>query len=213
MASPGDIDALRTAWQQTLPGADAVFADLVRHYREPRRAYHNTTHLRDVLAAIDRLAALPDEPRTVRLAAWFHDVIYDPQAQDNEERSAAYATAALGPHGIPAATLRRISDLILLTKTHAVESSTDRDASVLLDADLAILGAAPAQYDAYARAIRQEYAWVPDEAYRSGRRAVLERFLQRPRLYHTALLFAEREAAARANLRREIAALISETSA
>jgi predicted metal-dependent HD superfamily phosphohydrolase len=58
-------------------------------------------------------------------------------------------------------------------------------------------------YDAYAEAIRREYDWVPEEAYRTGRAAVLERFLTRPRLYHTAAMTTH-EPAARANLRREI---------
>jgi predicted metal-dependent HD superfamily phosphohydrolase len=77
----------------------------------------------------------------------------------------------------------------------------------LLDAEMAILGAPPEQYKDYACAIRLEYAWVSDADYRVGRRAVLERFPARPRIFRTETLFAEREAAARRNLAAEIAGL------
>ena len=79
-----------------------------------------------------------------------------------------------------------------------------RTPRLLIDADLAILGANAVDYDHYARAIREEYAWVPGVKYRAGRKKVLEGFLERERLYYTKALFQTRESAARANLRREI---------
>ncbi len=93
--------------------------------------------------------------------------------------------------------------MILLTKAHHAEPD-DRDGQVLLDADLAILGAEESRYDEYAAAIRREYAWVPDEAYRTGRRGVLETFLKKPRIYFTDTLFFLREERARKNLAKEI---------
>jgi predicted metal-dependent HD superfamily phosphohydrolase len=104
---------------------------------------------------------------------------------------------------VPAATVAAVAQLIVQTKTHHV-SSKDRDGCVLLDADLAILGAPAADYRAYARAIRQEYAWVPDEHYRTGRQEVLRSFLQRERIYKTEQLHQESEAQARRNLEEEI---------
>ncbi len=58
------------------------------------------------------------------------------------------------------------------------------NALVLIDADLAILGASPANYQDYARKIRQEYAWVAVEDYRHGRTKILEKMLSRRRIYH-----------------------------
>ena len=72
---------------------------------------------------------------------------------------------------------------------------------VLLDADLAILGASEDRYARYARDIRAEYAWVPDADYRAGRSRVLQHFLALPRIYFTDVMFEEGEQRARANLR------------
>src|SRR5947209_4025145 len=94
-------------------------------------------------------------------------------------------SAALGrPVGADAPLLDEVARLVLLTKTHAT-GPDDRSGQALLDADLAVLGADPADYDRYAADIRREYAWVPEDAYRDGRRRVLEGFLRRPRLFQT----------------------------
>jgi predicted metal-dependent HD superfamily phosphohydrolase len=140
----------------------------------------------------------------VALAAFLHDVVYDSRASDNEERSAEYARELLTGFGAERDVREETARLILLTKTH--EASADDDGCRLLDADLSILGAEPEVYDAYARAIRQEYAWVPEEEYRAGRRRVLERFLARPHIYFTPA-FRAREDQARSNIAHEIASL------
>jgi len=42
--------------------------------------------------------------------------------------------------------------------------------------DLAVLGAARQDYEAYAAAVHREYSWVPEPLWVEGRRKVLERF-------------------------------------
>lgn len=204
--------ALRERWTRLLsglggdaPAGEAVFADLQARYSASERHYHTLDHIFAVLETVRELGGTAKETPALVLAAWFHDVIYDSRASDNEERSAAHARALLQPLGVTEAILAEMERLILLTKSHT-PSSHDRTGQILVDADLAILGAAEADYDAYAQAIRREYAWVAETAYRSGRLAVLERFLQQPRLYATNEMFTRLESAARRNLQREIAA-------
>jgi predicted metal-dependent HD superfamily phosphohydrolase len=181
------------------------FADLCKRYEAPGRFYHTLEHLRVVLDTIGTLGGTEAMPALL-LAAWFHDVVYDSRADDNEEKSAAHARCVLQTLGIDEAILDETERLILLTKSHA-QAPGDQSGQILVDADLAVLGAAQPEYDAYAQAIRKEYAWVPEEAYRAGRRSVLERFLARPRIYATEEMYARLEDAARRNLRREIEAL------
>ena len=188
-------------WLRLLPGAEDAFADLASRYREPTRHYHTLDHIRAVL---DRLDALwPDAPPALQLAAWLHDVVYDSRAADNEERSADYARAILPALGVPSDVIEETARLIFLTRSHETDPD-DRAGRTLLDADLAVLSADGPTYDAYAAAIRREYAWVAEADYRAGRRRVLERFLVRQRIFLT-MAMAEAEARARDNLRREIA--------
>jgi predicted metal-dependent HD superfamily phosphohydrolase len=208
-----DLDRLRARWLDLVgafgvsgAAAEGAFTDLAARHADPARSYHTLRHVADVLDTIDRLRDQARDLAAVRFAAWFHDAVYDTHARDNEARSAALAVEVLRGLPVPAGTTAAAHNLILLTKTHRADPA-DRDGLVLLDADLAVLGAPPDQYAAYSRAIRQEYAWVPEEAYRSGRRQVLESFLRRERIYHLEAMHVAREAQARRNLAAEIAAL------
>jgi predicted metal-dependent HD superfamily phosphohydrolase len=193
--------------------AGEVFADLVRRYGEPARHYHTLDHITAVLDTIAQIEAAttpeadaPGSPIALLLAGWLHDVVYDSRASDNEERSAEYARALPAALNVPAEVRKETARLILLTKSHTTAPG-DRAGEMLLDADLAVLGAEPCLYADYAAAIRREYAWVSESDYRAGRRRVLERFLSRPRVYFTAWMAARAEARARDNLAREIARL------
>ncbi len=193
---------LADALSLTADACHPVLDDLAYRYSSPERNYHNLDHVRAVLNVIQALAGPAPSPALL-VAAWFHDAVYDPRAKDNEERSADLTRTDLGPLGTQEGVLTEAGRLILLTKTHRC-SVDDRDGQVMLDADLAILGADRSNYDAYARAIRREYAWVPDDEYRKGRRRVLESFLGRDRIYRTDELHRAAEEQARGNLRREI---------
>jgi predicted metal-dependent HD superfamily phosphohydrolase len=203
-------------WRETVRGAgatagdeaiDAAGEDLRRRWAESPRHYHDTTHLRAVLSVVDSTSA-PDVDRdAVRLAAWFHDAVYDPRATGaaNEQASAVLAVRTLTDLGLPAATVDEVSRLVLLTVTHAPEPG-DRNGELLCDADLAILSAPPAAYDTYAAQVRREYAHVPDDLFRAGRAAVLRHLLDLPALYRLPSTSGW-EPRARANLERELAAL------
>lgn len=158
-----------------------------------------------MLAVLDTLTALDAEyglDPTVRLAAFFHDAVYDPTASDNEERSAELAEIELGRLGINGSAIATTLRLIRATDGHETDGSSEVD--VFLDADLAILGTEPEVYDRYASAIRQEYAHLSDDEFRSGRATVLQKFLDRPTLFFTPAGQQRFEQPARNNLAREL---------
>ncbi|GGS97000.1 hypothetical protein GCM10010156_63980 [Planobispora rosea] len=190
------LDRWRTL---TGPGAEALGLDLITRYGEPHRRYHTAAHLEAVLDHVDALAGHAANPDLVRLAAWFHDAVYDPARSDNEERSARLAERALPEAGLPAEAVAAVARLVRLTVTHD-PAPGDADGAVLCDADLAILAAPPEVYAAYAAAVREEYAFVPDDAFRSGRAAVLRSLLDLPSIFRVADL----EEAARANIHAEL---------
>lgn len=177
--------------------------DLLKRWAEPQRRYHTTAHLVAVLDHIDVLEAHADDPDLVRLAAWFHDAVYAPERSTNEERSARLAERALPEIGLTEAQTAEVARLVRLTVTHD-PADGDRNGEALCDADLAILAAAPDAYAAYAAAVREEYAFVPDEDFRAGRAAVLRQLLALPRLFRTPYGAAEWEGPARANLATEM---------
>ena len=209
---------LTTTWNRTIVGASlslenrlhvpsqaaaALLQHLCRAYQSPMRHYHNLQHLQQMLTLLETIHL--NDRACVTLAVWFHDAVCNARRGDNEEKSAQWAVSSLLKLGIPTAQIDRISYLILATQSHH-SNTEDPDCQALLDCDLSILGTPPDQYQTYALAIRQEYHWVSDDAYRTGRSRVLQQFLGRDRIYHGRELHAC-ETRARQNLTTELATL------
>jgi predicted metal-dependent HD superfamily phosphohydrolase len=202
------IDALRERWIAFWNASRAAgdplpaWRDLERRYSEPHRRYHVLDHVAHCLEELDGVRAFARDDVAVELALWFHDAVYDTRASDNEERSAALAETCALDMLLSSSTRGALRPLILATR-HDAETPTG-DAGIVVDCDLAILGQPAARFDAYERAIRAEYAWVPAPVFAAKRREILLALLQRPHLYATDPFRARYEAAARENLRRSL---------
>jgi predicted metal-dependent HD superfamily phosphohydrolase len=198
------MEHLHASWLRAWRGVGArdggasLRDSLIARYEDPHRAYHGLQHLRECLAWFERVGAASEHPHEVALALWFHDAIYDVHRHDNEERSAELARVSLEAAGVDPAIGARVAALVLATRHSAEPSGPDEQ--VLVDIDLAILGAEPGRFAEYDRQIREEYAFVPAELYRVKRREVLQSFLDRPRLYATDPMHKALDQAARRNL-------------
>lgn len=186
-------------------GAEALYHRLVACWSEPHRHYHTLQHLDECLDLFEEFRGQALRPAEIELALWFHDAFYDPRQSDNEERSADWAGACLLDAGLAAAVAGRVHALVLATRHEAIPQ--DADARLLVDVDLAILGSDPRRFDESDEQIRLEYAHVPEDEFRTGRRRVLGEFLARPQLYGTDAFQARFGRQARENLTRSLARL------
>lgn len=194
---------LLTRWNAVLPGHDALFLDLLDRWGEEHRKYHGRTHLLAVLEAVDLLTEPSDPPRTVVLAAWFHDAIYRGIAGQDEEESARLAEDRLQHAGLPEAEVDEVARLVRMTADHRPDPG-DAAAALLSDADLSVLGGDPAAYARYVAAVRQDFAHIGDDDFAAGRSAVVRQLLELDPLFHTSRgrgLWLE---AARRNLQGEL---------
>ncbi|WP_264032033.1 DUF4031 domain-containing protein [Cellulosimicrobium sp. SH8] len=229
-------DALLARWDALLPGARDVGVDLVERWHEPHRVYHGPEHLVHALDSLallegrppgvpDGVAApgraggggsssgpagggsgdAPGSAAATQLALWFHDAVHDGEAGRDEERSADLAESRLAGH-LDAATVAEVARLVLVTTDHS-PAAGDQSGALVSDADLAILGSAPDRYARYVRQVRAEYAHVPDDAFRTGRAAVLRGLLGGGALFRTPQGAERWEDQARDNLTAELAAL------
>jgi len=194
------------AWP--LPVGADLRDELLAAYAHPSRGYHDTRHLTEVLQRLDELgrSGVAYDPLAVRLAAWFHDGVYDGE-RDAEERSAVWAEATL-PALVDPAVVVEVARLVRLTETHRPEPD-DLAGGALSDADLAILASGPERYEEYVATVRVDYAHVPDDLFVTGRVAVLRDLLSKPHLFHTAYARESWEAPARVNVAAELARLES----
>lgn len=186
--------SIEKAWQR-----------LIGHYREPHRHYHTEQHLYACFHWFDLIRPQLKQPLAVELAIWFHDVIYDVKAGDNELQSAHYAVTALTNLRITGALVQQVYDLVLLTRHPG--RPHNHDEALLLDIDLAILAADEKTYLAYEGWIRREYQHVPLLLYKIGRKRMLKAFLNQKALYHSPYFHEMFESRARENLQSGIAQL------
>ena len=209
------IDAVSLCWlelslREGFPPVqtEEVWGQLARCYGEPHRRYHTFEHLAFMLDVVKANRTTFTDGSVVKLALLFHDAVYDARRNDNEARSAEFATRALSDCGFAPDRTARVSDFILATDGHP-PASGDYDLDTFLDADLAILGEPRDRYLQYVAGVRAEYSFVPDEQWRIGRTRVLNNFLAAPSIYRTAGCRESREDAALANLQAELRALSS----
>lgn len=200
------VSALQKRWNRVvaplLPNQQATWQQLASLYSEPHRHYHTLDHVAACLNWQDQYRHLAEDPLCIELALWAHDVIYDPRASDNEARSADWFAQHFADSDLTDQQRARVHELILAT-IHP-HPPTDPDMALLQDIDLSILGADVELYDRYEGWIRQEYEFVPEEAFRKGRSAVLRSFLDQGVIYHTAELREKLELPARENLCRAL---------
>lgn len=202
---------LEVAWQLHVSTDLSLLDRILARHREKHRRYHTTTHVAWVIRHVDELATV--EPvghlDEIVAAAFYHDAVYEAAYPANERASARLARRDLAAIGWTDDAVDRVGLMIEATEHGAAGvESAGGDTAILLDADLAILGADPAGYSAYVAGVRSEYRHVDDDEWRAGRSAVLDGFLQRPTIYRTAAACDRWEERARANITAELAELV-----
>lgn len=182
-----------------------VFDNLLAAYSEKHRYYHNTQHIDAVLKHLDETKNLAENPIELEIALWFHDAVYKPFSSSNELDSADWAARFLQKNGRNQKLIDNVHALIMATlHTH---NSTAEDDQLIVDIDLTILGASDQVYDVFEENVRKEYKWVPWLIYRKKRKAILEGFLNRERIYNTDFFYKKLEQQARENMQRTILTL------
>lgn len=176
----------------------SVFGDVLARYSEPHRYYHTLQHLSECFEHRQFLEVSAEYPSEVNLAIWFHDLVYDVYAKDNEARSAEFASLVMADNGATSTQISRVSNHILATSAHHTDQKGDT--KFLLDIDLAILGASSERFSQYQEQIRCEYSYVPALIYQYKRREILKSFLERDSIYLTRHFQVMYEDAARKNL-------------
>jgi predicted metal-dependent HD superfamily phosphohydrolase len=180
---------------------DAAIERLLTRWSDPRRIFHNTRHLIDVLHRVDELSAGTHAPALVRLAAFYHGAVFEPQMLDlewggdleplrlprganweDEAASSLLAWSELLRLGVPESAAERVANLIGAMQD-LVPLPGDSDSMALIDASLGLLAVEPQRYKTYLAEVRQENAGVPLRDFLEARIATLDAVLARPKLF------------------------------
>ncbi len=179
-------------------------------YAEPHRRYHTLEHVEEMLTFFfqhDR--QIYDDNASFQrlcLAAIYHDIIYDPRATDNEERSVEVMRQQTSrlfraiPGSYPS-MVDSVAEMIMMTAHHQPDGANQR---WLADADLMRFAAEPPISRMHNDDIRLEYSHVSDESWAAGRTVILSKFLTREPFFYTKAFGPQDARRARENILAEM---------
>lgn len=182
-----------------------LWEEIEAAHSAPKRHYHSLKHLENLLAQLEAVKDQINNWDTVLFTLYYHDIVYNPLKDNNEEKSAELAEVRLRALAVPTELAQQCKQQILATKKHLL--NTDQDTNYFTDADLSVLGQDWPLYAAYAEGVRKEYSIYPDLMYKPGRKKVLQHFLQLDRIYKTDYFYHKLETSAKRNLQQELEGL------
>lgn len=180
---------------------------ILHNYTLPSRTYHNMHHLRDIFRDLKDIEPELENPLAVGLSVFFHEIVYEPAASDNELASSELAQQFAYDVDLSPKILKCM--LSIIDHGHDVgdgPEGANPDIVYFMDLKLAVLGRDPELYGTYVQKIREEYSFLTTEDFLSSRAGVLARLLE-TRIFNTSIMSTKYEERARRNVARELEAL------
>lgn len=144
---------------------------LLGMWNESHRYYHTLNHLNDLIDQINENKSKFTESQYEKLllTSLFHDCIYDPMKDNNEEKSAEFFMECCVDKA--SIDILEIKDMILDTKTHTSKSSLSETFN---NYDMNIVERDIEELLEWEKGIYNEYKNFGVDAYKSGRLKFLE---------------------------------------
>ena len=221
MPSAADVDLVHTRWTALCARIEVVpqrqcqqwWDRLVEAYEGPGRHYHTLKHIEELLLVAQRHLAEISDQSAVELAIFFHDIVYDAKhgggGKNERDSAAVFGEFVQDAHPQNFSGSDKVHRWIVATKDHMCAADDEWDMKLFMDFDMAILAAPEVAYNEYAHNVRQEYGHLSTLAWCYGRSRFLSAFAENTeaRIFATSSFYAQSEAVARANARREAASL------
>jgi predicted metal-dependent HD superfamily phosphohydrolase len=172
---------------------------VTKAYMEPQRHYHTLTHIMRMIETIKQHKL--DVTDEQLIAIWYHDVVYDPHASDNERQSAYVAVSDMSNAGMKSNSIDVVEQIILDTQNHLPTIGQSR---LVIDLDLMGLADPVNSYFETGKLVRKEYVHLLDEQWQIGRRKFVEKFLGRNHIFQTSWGIEHFERGTFNNLTREL---------
>lgn len=205
-----DKQRFKSLWNRCQTGsgagarADDVYEEVHAYYSEPGRHYHTPMHIEHCLRQFDLAAGKMDDADAVEMAIWFHDLVFDANARDNELQSARRFIELAGDSMAPEFKTK-VYDLIMATAPPRLPKTNDE--KYMLDIDLSSFGLPWDDFVRDSTAVRKESPQLSDAEFFPGQRAFLESLVSRDHFYFTDFFRSRIEDTARKNIKRHLKSL------
>ena len=190
-------------WQSCSDKSDAAaigirFDEVQTRYKETHRRYHTPVHIAHCLQQFDAARGLMDNANAVELAVWYHDVVYDIGADDNEARSAEFFVRHA--NGVLNDKLTETVHELIMVTMHLCSLPASTDQAFLVDIDLSSFGLPWERFLRDSVAVRDEFPDISDEAFYPRQQKFLGALLGREHFCFTEFFRHRHERQARDNI-------------
>ena len=197
-----DQDRFRSLWQRCLldSAADesaAIHQQLIASYSEPQRFYHTLVHIEHCLSLIDKVSSELQSPEALELAIWFHDVVYEPGAVDNEQLSADRFMAIT--EGVFNDMVRDTVYQHIMATVHDSAEIIHPDTKYMLDIDLSSFGRPWSEFIQDSHNLRLELEDWPDEVFYQRQKDFQDKLFGQARFFRSDYFYDHYEAQAQQN--------------
>jgi predicted metal-dependent HD superfamily phosphohydrolase len=178
---------------------------VLQMYEHLFRTYHNLDHIERMLEVILKYSHFLSKGDyiAVKIAIFYHDCVYVPGFDKNEELSANIAVDHLTHMGAGGKLLTMVPSLIMATKNHEPPPG-DVAAAMICDADLYELSTE--RYNTNSYNIWCEFGCPDKDQWDEGRKAFLIKYLSHEKLFHLPNM-EDAERAARSSMKKELLGL------
>ncbi len=181
-----DYDRFRLLWQRCLLDSAidenaTIHQQLIASYSEPQRFYHTLTHIEHCLSLIEKISSELQSPEALELAIWYHDVIYQPGAKDNEQLSADLFMAT--SDGVFDDTLRDTVYQHIMATLHDGTEIKHADTKYMLDIDLSSFGRPWSEFIHDSHNLRLELEDWPDDVFYRRQAVFQDKLFGQPRFF------------------------------
>ncbi len=175
-----------------------IHQQLMDSYNEPQRYYHTLDHIEHCLSLFDKISSKLQSPHALELAIWFHDVVYQPGATNNEQLSADQFMQT---------TKNRFDDSLrntvyqhIMATLHLHSEMTHADTKYMVDIDLSSFGLPWPEFIHDSENLRREMAHLSNADYCRKQSAFQQALMDRPRFFRSDYFYQNYESQARQNL-------------
>lgn len=199
----------RNVMPEAIDNSPQIYQQLITAYNETQRIYHSQQHIEDCLKLFDHIKTELNNPDAVELAIWYHDAVYQLNANDNEQLSANLFMQH--SEGVFEAALRHQVYEHILATLHDGSAMLDHDSKYMVDIDLSSFSMPWEKFIQDSQNVRKEMQHIPDEEFYPKQCAFQQSLLRHGRFYQSDYFYQHYERHALDNIADYMAQLRKKT--
>ena len=178
---------------------DYWWHEILENYTKKWKFYHNLNHLYSFVNLFEKYNKFINNYKNEFLISiYFHDIIYIPSRNDNEEESINMFNKFYNEVKPNNLNKEKVIEFIAETKNHSLSKDYDFELELFLDMDMQIV--ADENWEDYENKIRKEYCYMDETEYKNKRRQFLQSLVNKNRIFRTQIFYDSYEQIAKNNI-------------